>query len=149
MIEVLYIAATLIVGLYAGSLLTEAMILVPYWRRMEPAEFFRLHGQLGPKLFQFYAPLTTGAVALAVIAAIANGGENLAWVMTAVICLSALLIFFAYFKKANESFANHSLKDEDLAKELSRWAFWHWLRTILIIIALGSSIAGHAIGLFG
>lgn len=149
MIEILYIVATLLVGLYAGSLLTEAMILVPYWRRMQPAEFFRLHGQLGPKLFQFFAPLTGGAVALAVIAAAANGGENLAWMLTAAMCLTALLIFFAYFKKANESFANHSLADEELTKELSRWALWHWARTILITIAFGLSIAGHAIGHFG
>jgi len=145
MIDVLYIASTLIVGLYAGSLLTEAQILVPYWRRMEPAEFFRLHGTLGPSLYTYFAPLTGGAVACAVVAAIVSRGDNLAWLITAALCFTALAIFFIYFKRANESFASHSLADADLAGELSHWARWHWIRTILIIIAFGASIAGHAL----
>ena len=106
-------------------------------------------GATHPSLLASTMPLTGGAVALAAIAAIANGGENLAWMLTAAMCLSALAIFFVYFKKANESFANHSLEDEDLAQELTRWALWHWMRTILIIIAFGASIAGHALGHFG
>ena len=55
MIEQLYILATIILGLLAGSLLTEAAILVPYWRRMEPNDFLRLHGALGPGLFRYFA----------------------------------------------------------------------------------------------
>jgi hypothetical protein len=144
MIEALNILTTLTIGLYAGSLLTEAMILVPYWRRMEPAEFFRLHGSLGPKLFQYYAPLTTSAVVLAVVTAVVTNAENVAWNIVAGLCLSALGIFFIYFSKANKSFADHSLKDAELAGELKRWASWHWLRTVLIIIALAASIAGHS-----
>lgn len=146
MFDALNILATLVVGLYAGSLLTEAMILVPYWRRMEPAEFFRLHGSLGPRLFRYYAPLTTFAVALAVMVAVLNHGENLAWTVTAGLCLAALAIFFLYFSKANRRFADHSLADERLAGELTRWASWHWLRTLLVIIAFAISIVGHSLG---
>lgn len=143
MLDTLNILSTLIVGLYAGSLLTEAMILVPYWRRMDSAEFFRLHGSLGPKLFRYYAPLTATAVALALTVATLNRAENFAWNVTAGLCLSALVIFFVYFSKANKSFADHSLKDDELAGELKRWANWHWLRTMLMIIAFAISIAGH------
>lgn len=143
MLDTLNILSTLIVGLYAGSLLTEATILVPYWRRMDPVEFFRLHSSLGPRLFRYYAPLTASAVALALIVAILNRAENLAWNVTSGLCLSALIIFFVYFSKANKSFANHSLTDGDLAGELTRWASWHWLRTGVVIIAFASSIAGH------
>jgi len=144
MFEAINILTTLVVGLYAGSLLTEAMILVPYWRRMDPADFFRLHETLGPKLFRYYAPFTTCAVVLAVLTAVLSGANNLAWNITAALSLSALGIFFVYFSKANKSFADHSLKDDDLAGELKRWASWHWLRTVLIIIALAASIAGHS-----
>ncbi|WP_189496685.1 DUF1772 domain-containing protein [Algimonas arctica] len=143
MLEPLNLLSTLIVGLYAGSLLTEATILVPYWRRMDPSEFFRLHGSLGPRLFRYYAPLTASAVALSLIVAVLNQAQNMAWNVTAGLCLTALGIFFVYFSKANKSFADHSLKHDALAGELSRWANWHWLRTILIIIAFASSIAGH------
>ncbi len=143
MIDALNILSTLVLGIYAGSLLTEAMILVPYWRRMKPAEFFGLHSSLGPSLFRYFAPLTTAAVVLAIAAAALNRGENLAWLVTAILCLSALIIFFVYFNKANKSFADHSLKDGELAQELTRWASWHWLRTTIIIIALAGSIVGH------
>lgn len=143
MLDGLNILSTTIVGLYAGSLLTEAKILVPYWRGMEPSEFFRLHGSMGPSLFRYFAPLTTLAVLLSVITAVANSGGNLAWNITAGLCLSALVIFYIYFKKANQSFADHSLKNEDLGAELTRWSRWHWFRTVLMIIAFAVSIAGH------
>lgn len=143
MIIAINILSTLVLGLYAGSLLTEAMTLVPYWRRMEPSEFFGRHSSLGPSLYRYFAPLTTGAVILTVVAAALNHGENMAWNVTAGLCLLALAIFFIYFKKANQSFADHSLKDDELAAELTRWSNWHWFRTALMIIALGISIAGH------
>ncbi|MEP3654581.1 MAG: hypothetical protein ABJO36_06770 [Litorimonas sp.] len=139
MIELLHVSATVLIGLYAGSLLTEAMILVPYWRRMQPAEFFGLHVTLGPRLFRYYAPLTALAVAFAVFAGLFGGALK---ILAAGLCLSALIIYFVYFKKANASFAAHSLKDEDLGAELKRWANWHWLRTIIVIFAFIASVAG-------
>jgi len=143
MLEILNVLTTTIVGLYAGSLLTEAMILVPFWRRMDPADFFRLHGTMGPSLFRYFAPLTTAAVVFSVTTAILNRLDSLAWNITAGFSVTALIIFFVYFKKANQSFADHNLKNEELAGELGRWASWHWLRTVLMIIALGVSISGH------
>lgn len=143
MADALYLISTLVIGLYAGSLLTEAMILVPYWRRMAPSEFFRLHGTLGPSLFRYFAPLTTLAVVLAVFVPILDHGQTVTWVVTAILCCLALIIFFSYFKKTNDGFANHDLPDEALASELARWSAWHWFRTVLIVIAFGLSIAGH------
>ena len=124
---------TSVIGLYAGSLLTEGTILVPYWRRMSPEDFFSKHGEMGPSLFKYFAPLTTAAVALSVLAAVLAGGRH---IIAAGLCVSALIIFFLYFKKANASFADHSLADEDLKDELKKWAAWHWARTVIIIAAL-------------
>ncbi len=138
-IDILHVLTTVMIGLYAGSLLTEAMILVPYWRRMEPAEFFRLHGTMGPPLFRYFAPLTTAAVFLSVIAAIFGGFWQ---ILAACLCVTALIIFFLYFKNANQSFADHSLETADLPSELSRWASWHWLRTVIIILAMVMSVYG-------
>jgi len=143
MIEILNVTATVILGLYAGSLLTEAMILVPYWRKMPAEDFFRLHGTLGPKLFHYFAPLTVLAVGLSIAIPIINSGQNKYWVSAAILAVCALAIFFIYFNKANKRFADHSLPNDKLHAELKRWASWHWIRTGLIIAALGASVLGH------
>lgn len=39
MIDILSIFSTLMLGLFAGSLLTEGGILVPYWKKMTPENF--------------------------------------------------------------------------------------------------------------
>lgn len=142
MIETLNILSTIMLGIFAGALLTEGMILVPYWRKMAPEDFFRLHGEMGPSLFRYFAPLTVSSVLLAIAAAAvsltdptisyfrlaAGGGAAL-----------TLAIFFIYFKSANQAFADHSLANEDLSPELARWAVWHWVRTLIIIFAFAAS----------
>lgn len=145
MIEQFYLLTTIVLGLFAGSLLTEACILVPYWRRMKPDEFFNLHSSLGPNLFRYFAPLTTLAVCLAVATTIVNGFNNIAWVICAGLNVITLAIFFIYFRTANNSFAEHGLADSELSKELRRWSNWHWFRTVLMIIALAASIYGHSV----
>ncbi len=145
MIEALHLFSTLVLGLFAGSLFMEAMILVPYWRRMQAAEFFRLHKTLGPNLFQYFAPLTSVAVLLNVIIAIMLGASNVPQLISAILCLLALAVFFIYFRAANNRFAEHSLAEDALCDELLKWSVWHWLRTIFIIIALGASIVSHSV----
>jgi hypothetical protein len=145
MIELLYLLTTLVLGLFAGSLLTEAMILVPYWRRMDSASFLSLHASLGPNLFRYYAPLTTAAVILAVLVAAMAGTSNIPWLISASLCLTVLAIFFIYFRVANNRFATHDVTEDELAGELQSWSNWHWVRTVLVIIALGASIYGHTL----
>ena len=132
-------------GLFAGSLLTEATILVPYWRRMEPAEFFRLHGSLRPNLFRYFAPLTVLTVSFAVVAAMLNRQNNIPWLTAGSLSLFALAIFFIYFRAANNRFATHDMSDSALKDELTKWSKWHWIRTVLVITAFGVSIFGHVI----
>jgi uncharacterized membrane protein len=147
MIDALNLMATVFLGLYAGSLLTEAMILVPYWRSMPAEDFFRLHSNLGPRLFRFFAPLTVIAVISTVLVGILNSVQGkYFWVVAAVLAAGALLIFFIYFKKANKSFADHRLSTNQLPLELKRWAVWHWIRTIVVILAFATSVLGHMFG---
>jgi hypothetical protein len=129
---------TTVIGLYAGSLLTEGVILVPYWRRMTAEDFFSKHGEMGPSLFKYFAPLTSLAVGLSVLTAIMMGGRH---IIAAALCVSALIIFFLYFKKANASFADHSLPNDKLKDELAKWSAWHWGRTVIIIAALYVSVS--------
>jgi len=57
-IEILQLLSCMALGLLVGSLLTEAVILVPYWRAMDPQEFLDLHGTLEQQLYRYFAPLT-------------------------------------------------------------------------------------------
>ncbi|MEM0985981.1 MAG: hypothetical protein AAGJ32_07025 [Pseudomonadota bacterium] len=138
--EVLELVTTLMIGLYAGSLLTEGMILVPYWRRMAPQDFFRLHGDVGPSLFRYFALLTAAAMGMSFITAVA-AFDPLAWQsLAALLCSVALAIFFIHFRKANAAFANRSLTHDELGPALERWSAWHWTRTLVIVGAFAASI---------
>jgi len=143
-IEILQLVSCLALGLLVGSLLTEAMILVPYWRTMEPSEFLSLHGKFGPRLYIYFAPLTIMATVFPVLAAVMPVilGTTLHWlsVIPATITLVMLAIYFAYFKGANESFASGSVGVEGLSEELENWAKWHWVRVMLGIVAFIASL---------
>ena len=143
MIDAVNTLSTFMLGVFSGALLTEGMILVPYWRKMAPNDFFRLHKEMGPSLFRFFAPLTVISVLLAITAALiplayrevsffrlaAGGGAAL-----------TLAIFFLYFKSANQAFADHNLENVELGPELARWSAWYWVRTVIIIFAFAVSV---------
>ena len=143
-IEISQLISCFALGLLVGSLLTEAMILVPYWRTMKPEEFLSLHHTLGPRLFMYFAPLTILGTILPVIAAVLSVmlGTAFYWlaVVPAILVLTMLAIYFAYFKGANESFESGSIGVDGLSVELARWAKWHWARVILGIAAFFTSL---------
>ena len=55
------------IGLFAGAMLTEAVIIVPQWKVIGAVEFNKLHKVLNKRFFRFFAPLTTLAVIFAQI----------------------------------------------------------------------------------
>jgi hypothetical protein len=144
MVEALALLTSVVLGLFAGSLLTEALLLVPFFRSLTFAEFNRLHGEFGPRLFRYYAPLTIAAVVLPVVSAavmslVYPGINVFAWV-AAVLSLGILAIYFLYFQGANLAFAEKRLDEGALAKELTRWAAVHNGRTVLAIGAFVASV---------
>ena len=143
-IDLLQLLSACALGLLVGSLLTEAMILVPYWRTMQAEEFLRLHSTLGPRLFIYFAPLTILGTALPVLAAVVPLMLGAPWdwllAVPAQMVLIMLAIYFAYFAGANESFKSGSMGLAGLAAELARWANWHWLRVALGMTAFVTSL---------
>lgn len=143
-IETLQLLSSLALGLLVGSLLTEAMILVPYWRTMEPSEFLRLHGSLGPRLYTYFAPLTILATLLPVSAAllpmILDATYHWVSLVPAIITLVMLAIYFGFFKGANDSFKTGSVGIDGLSEALVKWASWHWLRVGLGVAAFTASL---------
>ena len=131
--------ALFFLGLYAGSLLTEGAVLVPIWRRLPAEDFFRMHKDVGPRLYRYYAPITIAGV-MAPVAfmglALATGHAPHPLALAAVaLCLCALATYFVYFQRANARFAGRSLSDAELGPELARWAQVHWARTVFIVTA--------------
>jgi len=131
-------------ALFAGALLTEAMVLVPMWRTLRPQEFFALHAAHAHRLYAFFAPLTVSATLLAVVAAIASVAacrpQSSAAVVAAILALVILSTYLLYFRRANASFAEAGITHEALPEELARWASWHWFRTAASLVALGAAL---------
>lgn len=131
-------------ALFVGALLTEAMVLVPMWRTLQPQDFFTLHEAHAYRLYTFFAPLTAGATLLSVVAAItsvvADRPLSSASAVAAVLALVILSTYFLYFQRANASFAEASISHAALPAELTRWASWHWFRTAVGLVALASAL---------
>lgn len=132
------------IALFVGALLMEAAVLVPMWRSMRPDDFFALHVAHSHRLYNFFTPLTVSATTLAVLAAaaaVASGRPGrLASVVTAALALVILSTYFLYFQRANASFKDASITHEELPAELTRWARWHWFRTIVGLVAVVSAL---------
>lgn len=124
--------AMLLVGLLAGSLLTEGLVLVPFWRGLQVERFYELHGPMGPKLFRYFAPLTLLAVC-ATLAAAVTRPDNPLLLVSAACLLTALAVFFLYFRAANSKLSTHAYDGPGLSAALKEWAIWHHMRTGLVL----------------
>ena len=148
MLDVIHPLATFLLALFSGALLTEARILVPYWRKMEPEKFFALHSELGPSLFRYFAPLTVLGVVAPFLSATFSDISSLVGQLRAVtagLCMIVLACFFLYFRTANAKFASHSISNTELSAELARWAAWHNGRTALTLFALSLNIVALSV----
>ncbi len=134
-------ATLILVGLLAGSLLTEGMVLVPFWRGLPMATFYDLHGAGGPKLFRYFAPLTALAVLSSIVLAVMDG-RAATWT-AACFCGMALASFFVFFRATNRKLTAHTYNAGELASVLRVWAIWHHVRTGLVGAAFAALAFGH------
>ncbi len=128
-----------------GSLLTEAFVLAPYWRTLEPKAFLALYATLGPRLYKYFSPLTILATVLTVIAAllpiVMGSPISVLSLVPSILVLAMLAIYFMYFKAANSSFKTGVIEVDAVSAELTAWANWHWVRVLLGIVAFIISLA--------
>jgi hypothetical protein len=134
--SVALVAAT-VLGLSAGAMLAEGVVLVPYWRALPPRDFLDWFGANEPRLFAFYGPLEIAGAVLTMVAAglcavRRRPGRGLLAVAGA-LAAAVLVTYALYFGDANASFAAGSIALDDVGSELGRWAAWQWVR-----IALGA-----------
>jgi hypothetical protein len=147
--EVLRWLSAAALGVFAGAMLTERGVLVPFWRTLAPAEFLRWYGANGGRLVAFFGPVTTTSAVLALLAAVGSVAERHPgrwWaVAAALIALGIVASFFVYFERANATFAEGSIPAAAVPAALARWSAWHDARTALSLVAFGAALAAVAV----
>jgi Anthrone oxygenase len=131
-------------GIFAGAMLTEGGVLVPFWRALPPEEFLRWYAANAQRLLRFFSPVTSAGALLAVLAAAASffdGHPGRWWALLAAgLVLMIVTSFFVYFEHANARFAAATIAPTDVPAELARWSTWHNARTVLSLAALGAAL---------
>jgi len=131
---VIHALAVAAIGVYAGAMLTERGVLVPWWRSLPPAEFLGWYPANYARLNRFFGTLTVVALVAALAdAAVAGGGPVLGAAAAMVTCVAMLPVYFA---AANARFAAGTIAAAEVPAALTRWARWHDLRTALSLVAL-------------
>lgn len=137
------VASVVTLGLLAGSLSLEGLVLVPHWRSLESSAFAELHAGFAPRLYRYFAPLTAAAVLIAASAAVAVAWTTdptaADWFTVAAGALAASLLAFysLYFQSANQRLPVLAVSGDaiGLSAELRRWQQTHQLRTVVSIVA--------------
>lgn len=136
--------STASLGLFAGAMLTEGLVLLPMWRAQSATEFFAWYGANAQRLLDFFGPLTWTAGLLALAAAVTarwSPEPVRAPAIVAALCMAAAVLTFPlYFGHTNTSFARATLAPAALPAELARWAVWHWARTGFSLAALAAGL---------
>lgn len=142
---VLQILSVACLGIFAGAMLTEGFVLVPFWRSLAPADFLAWYAANDRRLLAFFSPVTTLTAVVALATAIVSvwvGAPGRWFAVTAsALVLVTVAMFFVYFEAANASFSAASLPVADVPAELARWGTWHAVRTVLSLVALAAGLA--------
>jgi branched-subunit amino acid transport protein AzlD len=136
--------AALVLGLSAGASLTEAIVLVGWWRVLPAEEFLLWFRQNEPRLVAFYGPLQAASVLIALLAAVVASWRRhparRPLALAALLALAVVGAFFLYFRDANAALIAGAVAPDDVPAALARWSAWHWLRTATGIGAFAAAI---------
>lgn len=122
-------------GIFLGSQITEAVLLVPYWQSLSTADFYIYYQEFGPAIGRFYTFLTIIAALIPVglsmyLFRTKTPGIGFA-VTSSVFAVLFVACFYIYFKSTNEMFYQSALSSIELKNELIIWSNWHWGRIVL------------------
>lgn len=143
MSETLSVISVAAIGVFAGAMLTEAGVLVPYWRTLTAEAFFAWYASNDQRLLGFFGPVTVVALIASAVAALAAfvAGDPGRWLAMLALTLMVVcaMMFPLYFKAANARFSAADIRAADLPEALAEWASWHRRRTIIALAALLAS----------
>jgi hypothetical protein len=137
--KILLVLSTATLGIFLGTQLAEAALIVPYWKNMSADDFFAFYRVYGKNLHQFYSPLTIASTILPIATFVLSlfgksKTDLLLWLMAAFSILF-FASFFVYFKEANLSFTERTIDKEVLPQKLIEWGQWHWGRVVCETVA--------------
>ena len=140
----LMVLSSAFLGFFLGTQITEAILIVPYWKSLAPNDFFQLHKIYGKKIHRFYAPITIVATVIPLTTSlyIIQTSNTMQWIAfcMGIFTLAFFSTYFLYFKKANKSFANRNINDNQLLYSLKEWEHWHWIRIVFETISFVCSL---------
>jgi predicted neutral ceramidase superfamily lipid hydrolase len=142
-------AAAIGLGVLSGALVTEAVVLVPYWRSISPESFTAHHDGFAPRLYRYFAPLTVSAVVLSaisgVVAVLSAQRDPAKWltVASSVLATSLLGFYRFYFEAANRRLPSLARLEEPdaLSQELRRWQLIHQVRTGVCVASFACAVS--------
>jgi hypothetical protein len=133
-----------ILGIFLGSMLTEGLILLPFWQSISASAFYDWCAANGQRMGNFYNPLNIAVTALPVGAAVVSLWQGYRGRWSAVLAAVCLLViagmYYVYFKGVNEGFIAGSFSPDELPAVLVRWGVWHCWRTVLSVVALAAGL---------
>lgn len=138
-LDILLQLSTGVLGIFLGTQIAEALLIVPYWKSKSPDDFFAFYKTYGKGIHQFYAPITIAATILPVLTLIwslltAEKTSALLWLML-VFTLLFFASYFVYFKQANNRFSERSISNDQVSDKLTEWGKWHWGRVVCEFLA--------------
>jgi uncharacterized membrane protein len=131
-------------GVYAGAMLTEGFVLVPWWQSLAAADFLAWYAANDQLLLDFFEPLTTTTLVATLLSAavsIATGHPS-RWLAlaSALLTVAAVASYFVYFEAANASFSSATIAADAVPRELARWGAWHHARTLIAAVAFACAL---------
>ncbi len=127
--------SVVLLGLLAGAMLLIAIAFVGYWQSLEPEAFLAWFATHAHRIGALMIPLGAAATAAAIGSAVVTwrtGGAVRAWALiSAVLTLLVLVVYFTAHAPRNAVFAARGIAPESVSRELGTWATWHWVRVVL------------------
>jgi hypothetical protein len=139
--RILNLLSIVSLSLFSGAFLFIAFVIVKFWQAVEPEIFLTW---MQDNFFRFpilMIPLNLISLLATLLA------FGLAWKFRptsrlalglSLICIFASTVTYPiYFVGANAELLSSGVELSQVSVALNTWSNWHWLRTILAIVALG------------
>ena len=131
---------TSIYALFIGTQITEAVILVPYWKSLNASKFYSYFTVNGPAIGTFYTVMTIIAVLIPLGILVFSRSKNqkvlLSTSLSVLFSLLVIVLYYSYFKRINQQFYATAFNIQQLPAILKRWELWHWIRISFELLSL-------------
>lgn len=133
-------AAISVTAVFAGGGLLTQTVVVPSWRRLDPAAALAQFAKDGPMAgatlfpFEFASVVLVGVVLYAAVRRRSRAWP--AWALSWACMVGTLVLLPAYFLAANDALVNGTLPLDQVSAALQSWYAWNWVRTGLAFVAL-------------